>query len=179
MKTTSLILACTIAIAGSQVFAKSSTPKVSKDKAQAAALQAVPGELVGWSLAAEDDGPVYSFDIKLPDGRVKEIEIDGTTGKKNEEAIELEVHGNGVDRKSTNAADLAKLTGAKVSKDKAEATALKAYSGKVDQWEAELENGHVQYEFLISGKAGKKIIEVSGKTGTITETSRFVDGTAI
>jgi uncharacterized membrane protein YkoI len=187
MKTLSSLLALAIAFGCGPTFAadktiKTVTPKVSKEKAQEAALKAVSGDVLSWDLEVEDGKPVYAFDIKGKDGRISEVEVDGNSGKKSEVGIEIEgCSSDGKKIKTTNAVDIARLKEAKLTKEQAQEKALKAYPGTIERWdiimwEAKIGEGKLVYEFRIAGKSEKKVVAVNSKTGAILATSTFVDG---
>jgi len=154
-------------------------PKISQEQAQTMALKAVPGDLRRWDLENEDEGPVYHFDIKQRNLRIMSVEVNGTNGKLEQDEFVIQ-HGDarGV-QKTKNAEDLAKLKSAKITKDQAQANALKKFAGTVEQWEAKMDDGKLVYEFLIAGKAQKNVVAVDAKSGRITETSTFVAGDGI
>lgn len=160
---------------------KTVTAKVSKEKAQEAALKAAPGELLCWDLQIEDGIPEYAFYIKGKDGRISEAEMDGNTGKKTNIGVLIESSSSdGSKIKTTNAADLARLKQPKLTREQTQDKALKAYSGTVEAWELLLwesgTEGKLVFDFRIAGKDGKKVVTVDSKTGAIVSISKFVKG---
>ena len=188
MKTLCSILASAIALACGPVFAadegKNVTPRVSKDKAQAAALQAVPGDVLRWDLQVADGIPEYAFYIKGKDGRISEVEMDGNTGKKTHVGKELRSGvRDGKEITTTNTEDLSRIREAKLTQKQAQEKALKAYPGSVEGWELLIwetgDEGTIVYEFRIAAKSGRKVVAINAKTGAIVSISTFVDGSRI
>jgi uncharacterized membrane protein YkoI len=188
MKTLCSLLCLAIAFGSGPTFAadkgkitKTVRAKVSKEKAQEAALKLVPGELLCWDLQIEDGIPEYAFYIKGKDGRISEAEMDGNSGKKTNIGVLIESHSRGGSQiKTTNAADLARLKETKLTKDQTKEKALKAYPGIVEAWELLLwesgKEGKLVFDFRIAGKSGKKVVTVDSKTGAIVSISTFVEG---
>ena len=188
MKALCSILGLAIAFGCSPTFAadkgelgKSVTPKVSKEKAQAAALKLVPGKILRWDLEIQKGNPSYTFYIQSKDGRINEVALDGNTGKKDHIGIELEFgYKNGKGVKNTNPADRDRWKEAKLRKVQAEPIALKAYPGTVEAWELLIwaigDKGKLVYEFRIAGKGEQKVVCVDSMTGEILATSIFADG---
>jgi len=188
MKTLSLLLSLAIAFTCGPTFAinqdknsKRSTPKVSKKKAEEAALKLVAGDVLRWDLEIQEGNPSYTFYIKSKDGRISEVALDGNSGKKDHVGIEIEFGSSaGKEIKSTNAADLARLKEAKLTKEQAQAKALKSYPGTVEAWELLIwaigARGKLVYEFRIAGKSEKKVVCVDSKTGEVLATSIFAAG---
>lgn len=157
------------------------TPKVSKEKAQEAALKLVPGELLCWDLQIEEGIPEYAFYIRGKDGRISEAEMDGNSGKKANIGVLIESNSSDGSRiKTTNAADLARLKQTKLTREQTQEIALKAYPGTVDAWELLLwesgKDGRLVFDFRIAGKSGKRVVTVDSKTGAIVSISTFVNG---
>lgn len=157
------------------------TPKVSKEKAQEAALKLVPGELLRWDLEIQQGNPSYTFYIKSKDGRINEVAMDGNTGKKDHIGIELEYGTrDGKGFKNTSAADRDRWKEARLSKDQAQVKALEACPGTVEAWELLIwaigEKGKLVYEYRIADKGEKKVVCVDAMTGAILATSIFADG---
>lgn len=160
---------------------KTVTPKVSKEKAQEAALKLVPGELLRWDLEIQQGNPSHTFYIKSKDGRIHEVALDGNTGKKDHIGIELEYGTkDGKGFKNTSSADKDRWKEAKLSKDKAQVKALEANPGTVDAWELLIwkmgNKDKLVYEYRIAGKGERKIVCVDSMTGAILATSIFADG---
>jgi len=160
---------------------KAATPKVSKEKAQEAALKLVPGDILRWDLEIQEGKPSYTFYIKSKDGRINEVAMDGNSGKKDHIGIELEFGSkDGKEIKTTNAADHARLKEAKLTKEQAQEKALKAHPGTVEAWELLIwtigDKGKLVYEYRIAGKGEKKVVCVDSGTGAILATSTFADG---
>jgi len=162
-------------------LAKTVTPKVSKEKAQEAALKLVPGKILRWDLEIQKGNPSYTFYIQSKDGRINEVALDGNSGKKDHIGIELEFgykDGRGV--KNTNAADRDRWKEAKLRMVQAQKLALKAYPGTVEAWELLIwaigDKGKLVYEFRIAGKGEQKVVCVDSMTGAILATSIFADG---
>jgi uncharacterized membrane protein YkoI len=188
MKTLCSILGIAIAFGCGPTFAadkgelgKTVTPKVSKEKAQEAALKLVPGEILRWDLEIQKGNPSYTFYIKSKDGRINEVALDGNSGNKDHIGIELEFgYTSGKEVKNTNAADRDRWKEAKLRKVQAEALAIKAYPGTVEAWELLIwaigDKGKLVYEFRIAGKEGKKVVCVDSMNGAILATSIFADG---
>lgn len=188
MKTLCSLLCLTIAFGCGATFAadqgkttKTITPKVSKEKAQEAAFKLVPGKLLRWDLEIQNGNPSYTFYIQSKDGRINEVALDGNSGKKDHIGIELEFgYKDGGGAKNTNAADKDRWKEAKLSKDKAQVKALKAYPGTVEAWELLIwtvgDKGKLVYEYRIAGKDAKKVVCVDSMTGEILATSIFADG---
>jgi uncharacterized membrane protein YkoI len=188
VKTLSALLSLVIAISCGPTFAndqnkitKTVTPKVSKQKAQEAALKLVPGNLLRWDLEIQQGNPSFTFYIKGKDGRINEVAMDGNSGKKDHIGIEIAYGGgDGKEIKTTNAADLARLKEAKLTKEQAQEKALKAYPGTVEFWELLIwaigDKGKLVYEYRIAGNGGKKVVCVDSNTGAILATSTFADG---
>ncbi len=171
----SFVLCATSAIAGGA----NEKPKISQAKAKEIALNKMPGKLLGWCLEIDNGVPTYSFDIESKNLRINEVEIDGNSGEIAETGIELE-WGNAKENKKTgNAEDLALLKRIKVDKDKAEQKALKKFSGTVEAWELESEEGKLVYEFLISSKGERKVVGVDAQNGNFTEITKYVEGDGI
>lgn len=158
------------------------TAKVSKEKAQEAAMKLVPGgEFLCWDLQIEDGIPEYAFYIKGKDGRISEAEMDGNTGKKTNIGVLIESQSSdGSKIKTTNAKDLARLKEPKLTREQTQEKALKAYPGTVEAWELLLwesgTEGKLVFDFRIVGKSGKKVVTVDSKTGEIVSISTFVNG---
>lgn len=55
--------------------------KITKEQAQATALQRVPGKVVETEIEMEKGKLMWSFDIKADDGKIYDIEIDANTGE--------------------------------------------------------------------------------------------------
>lgn len=188
MKTFCSLLCFAIALGCGPTFgadkgktAKTITAKVSKEKAQDAALKAAPGELLCWDLQIEDGIPEYAFYIRGKDGRISEAEMDGNTGKKTNIGVLIESSSiDGSKIKTTNAADLARLKQPKLTREQTQDKALKAYSGTVEAWELLLwesgTEGKLVFDFRIAGKDGKRVVTVDSKTGAIVSISTFVKG---
>jgi uncharacterized membrane protein YkoI len=188
MKTLSSLLSISIAFACAPTFAadqektsKTTAPKVSKAKAEEAALNLVSGDVLRWDLEIQEGNPSYTFYIKSKDGRINEVALDGNSGKKDHIGIEIEFgSSDGKQIKSTNAADLARLKDAKLTKEQAQDKALKAYPGTAEAWELLIwaigAKGKLVYEFRIAGKSEKKVVCVDSKTGAILATSIFAAG---
>ncbi|MBX9721252.1 MAG: PepSY domain-containing protein [Candidatus Obscuribacterales bacterium] len=181
MKVIALVLSLSVVFCGASAIAgeRAEKPKISQAKAKEIALKTVPGKLLGWCLEIDNGVPTYSFDIESKNFRINEIEIDGNTGEVCETGIELEWGKAGEDRKTGNAEDLALLKRIKVDKDKAAQKALKKFSGTVEAWELESEEGKLVYEFLISSKGVKKVVGVDAQNGNFTEITKYVDGDGI
>jgi uncharacterized membrane protein YkoI len=188
MKNLCSLLCLAIAFGCSPTFAvdkgkdtKQITAKVSKEKAEAAALKLVPGKLLCWDLQIEDGIPEYAFYIKGKDGRISEAEMDGNTGKKTNIGVLIESQGSDGRRiTTTNAADVARLKQPKLTREQTQEIALKAYPGTVEAWELLLwesgKEGKLVFDFRIVGKDGKRVVTVDSKTGAIVSISTFVDG---
>ncbi len=185
MKTLSWLLVLAVAFGCGPTLAadvgKTVKPRVSKEKAQEVALQAVPGDVISWDLEDEDGTAEYAFYIKGKDGRISEVEVDGNSGKKTHVGIELRSGSrDGKEVKTTNAADLVRLKEAKLTKEQAQEKALKVYPGSVEYWELLLwetgEERTLVYEYRIAAKKGKKVVAVNSKTGAIISISTFLDG---
>ncbi len=186
MKTLCSLLCVAIAFASGPALAadqakttKTVTTKVSKEKAQEAALKLVPGELLRWDMEIQKGNPSYTFYIKRKDGRINEVAMDGNTGKKDHIGIELEYGTkDGKGFKNIFAADKNRWKEAKLSKDQAQVKALKAYPGTVEAWELLVWalGDRLVYEYRIAGKGEKKVVCVDSNTGEILATSIFADG---
>ncbi|MBY0546579.1 MAG: PepSY domain-containing protein [Candidatus Obscuribacterales bacterium] len=188
MKTLCSLLCVAIAFGCSPTFGadkgkivKTVTAKVSKEKAQAAAMKLVPGEFLCWDLQIEDGTPEYAFYIRGKDGRISEAEMDGNTGKKTNIGVLIESSSaDGSKIKTTNAADLARLKEPKLTREQTQEKALKAYPGTIEAWELLLwesgAEGKLVFDFRISGKDGKRVVTVDSKTGAIVSISTFVKG---
>lgn len=190
MKTLCSLLCLTIALGCGPTFAADKcevaktavTAKVSKQKAQKAALSLIPGgKLLCWDLQIEDGIPEYAFYIQGKDGRISEAEMDGNTGKKTNIGVLIESQSSdGRKIKTTNAADLARLDQPKLTREQTQEIALKAYPGAVEAWELLLwesgTEGRLVFDFRVVGKDGKKVVTVDSKTGEIVSISTFVTG---
>ncbi len=143
MKTLSSLLLLTIVFGCAPTFCgrsrqdhKTVTPKISKEKAREVALNLVPGDVVRWDLEIQEGNPSFTYYIRSKDGRISEVAIDGKSGKKDHIGIELEFgSSDGKEIKTSNPEDLPRWKEAKLSKDKAQVYALKAYPGTVEAWE--------------------------------------------
>jgi len=188
MKALFALLALTVAFGCGPTFAadegkttKTVTAKVSKEKAQAASMKLAPGELLCWDLQIEEGIPEYAFYIKGKDGRIREVELDGNTGKKTNIGILIDSQSSdGRKINTTNAADRARLKEAKLTIDETKEKALKAYPGSVEAWEILIwesgKEGKLVHDFRVVGKEGKKVVTVNSKTGEIISISSYVDG---
>jgi|688.fasta_scaffold276502_1 uncharacterized membrane protein YkoI len=188
MKTLCLVFCLTIAMGFGPALAadksestKTVTPKVSREKAQEAALKLVQGEILRWDLEIQQGNPSYTFYIKSKDGRINEVALDGNTGKKDHIGTELEFgYKNGKQVKTTNAADQARLKEAKLTREQAQQLALKSYPGAPEAWELLIWStggkGKLVYEYRIAGKGERKVVCVDSVTGAILATSIFADG---
>lgn len=185
MKLLSSLLALTIAFGCGQAFAadkgKAVTPRVSRGKAQEAALKLVQGELLRWDMEIQQGKPSYTFYIKSKDGRINEVALDGNSSKKDHIGIALEYGTkDGKGFKNTSAADKDRWKEAKLSKDKAQVIALKAHPGTVEAWELLIwkmgDKDKLVYEYRIAGKGDRKMVCVDSMTGAILATSTFADG---
>ena len=185
MKILSSLLALTIVFGCGPAFAvdkaKTVTPRVSKEKAQEAALKLVQGELLRWDMEVQQGNHSYTFYIKSKDGRINEVALDGNTGKKDHIGIELEYGTkDGKGFKNTSAADKDRWKEARLSKDQAQVKALKACPGTVEAWELLIwkmgDKDKLVYEYRIAGKGDRKIVCVDSMTGAILATSIFADG---
>lgn len=176
-----LILLCLLAFSGAEVSAadKNEIPKLSKEQAQEKALKLAPGKVLNWCLELDEGKLVYSFDIEGKDLHINEVEVDGNSGASEITGVEIEDGDDTGVKKTGNKNDLEKIKEAKLSKDEAQTRALKRVSGKVEKWELELEDKKLVYEFLISSKKGKYVVAVDSKSGSITEVSKFIDGSSI
>jgi uncharacterized membrane protein YkoI len=165
-------------LSGAQAFAGEvcKKPSLSKEKAQEVALNAVPGELLGWCLEIHNGVPTYTFDIRQKDLRINEVEVDGVTGKWSEIGFEIERGKAGGIQKTGNAGDLSRLKETRLSLDEARTMALTRVPGVVEYWELDFEGGKLVYAFMISARTGKKVVGVDAKNGTFTETTIFVEG---
>jgi uncharacterized membrane protein YkoI len=171
----------TFAVDQGKITKTALTAKVSKEKAQEAALKLVPGKLLCWDLQIEDGIPEYAFYIKGKDGRISEAEMDGNSGKKTNIGVLIESHSSdGSQIKTTNAADLARLKQTKLTQEQTQEKALKAYPGTVEAWELLLwesgTEGKLVFDFRVAGKSGKRVVTVDSKTGAIVSISTFVEG---
>lgn len=180
MKRLYVVLASTLALTSVQVAnAAGNKGEVSKEDAQAAALKAVPGEVLGWSKEIENNAPEWQFDIKSSNGSIREVEVNAKTGKvRSGKKIEIEETGNGVNRKTENAADLSAWK-TKTTRESSEKEAIRRYPGKVVQTEAEIDDGKPEYEFLIVSDKGKKIVEVDAATGKVRGEHAYLEGNSI
>jgi len=188
MKTLSSLLCLAIGLGCGPAFAidKSKitttvTPKVSKEKAQDAALKSVAGELLCWDLQIEDGIPEYAFYIKGKGGRISEAEMDGNSGKKTNIGVLIESHtSDGSHIKTSNAADLARLKETKLTREQTQKLALKTYPGTVEAWELLLwesgKEGRLVFDFRIAGKSGKRVVTIDSKTGALVSMSTYVNG---
>ncbi len=187
MKTVSSLLAIASAVACGPTFAaddSTTTPRVSKERAQEAALRAVPGEVLHWDLQVADGNPEYAFYIKRKDGRISEVEMDGNSGKKTHVGIALKSGGrDGRERKTTNQSDLVWLRKAKLTREKAQVKALEAYPGSIEYWELLVwetgKEGTLVYEFRIASASGKRVVAVDSRSGKVMSISTFVEGSRI
>lgn len=175
------VLGCGPTFAADQAkTSKTVTAKVSKERAQEAAMKLVQGELLRWDLEIQKGNPSYTFYIKRSDGRISEVALDGNTGKKDHIGIELEYGTrDGKGFKNTSAADKDRWKEAKLSKDKAQVFALKANPGTVEAWELliwSVGKGKLVYEYRIADKGERKVVCVDSMTGEILATSIFADG---
>jgi uncharacterized membrane protein YkoI len=179
MKNLCSLLCLAIALSCSPSFA-TVTPKVSKQKAQEAALKLVPGDILRWDLEIQKGNPSYTFYIKDKTGRINEVALDGTTGKKDHIGIELEFGKGSKEVITTNPADHARLKEVKLTKEQAQVKALKAYPGTPEAWELLIwaigDKGKLVYEYRIAGKGERKVVCVDSVTGAILATSTFADG---
>lgn len=104
--------------------------------------------------------PVYEFEVKEQAGTEWEFMCSAKSGK----IIETETEAD-------SAESPAFKDKAKVSEADASATALKAYPGKIEEVEYEIEsNGDVSYEFdILSDKGVETKVEVDAVSGKIIE----------
>lgn len=109
--------------------------------------------------------PIYEFDIKLPNGKIIEVECDAKTSKLGE--IEWEVY----DELQPGFKEKAKL-----SLEEAKQIVLKKYPGSIVEIEFSIEaDGNPAYEFDIKMSDGKEYeIEISAITGEILNVEQEV-----
>jgi uncharacterized membrane protein YkoI len=189
MKTLGSLLCVAIAVGCAPTFAADKpkinktavTAKISKVKAQEAALKLVPGEILRWDLEIQKGNPSYTFYIKDKSGRINEVALDGNSGKKDHIGIELGFGSkDGKQVITTNPGDHARLKETKLTKVQAQEKALKAYPGTVEAWELLIwamgDKGKLVYEYRIAGQAERKVVCVDSATGEILATSTFADG---
>ncbi|MBC7997311.1 MAG: PepSY domain-containing protein [Leptolyngbya sp.] len=178
----SIALVCGPAFAADQAkTAQTVTPKVSKKKAQEAAMKLVKGKLLRWDLEIQEGKPSYTFYIKSKDGRINEVALNGDTGEKDHIGIELEYGTkDGKGFKNSSDADKNRWKETKFSKDQAQVKALEANPGTVEAWELLIwaigERGKLVYEYRIESKGERKVVCVDAMTGEILATSIFADG---
>lgn len=155
----------------------SEKPILDRQTATGLALKAVPGKIINWCVEIDNGVPIFSFNIKAKNLRISEVEVNGNSGEIDDVGIEIERGSAGSIQKTENLEDLARLKDVKLSRERAEKRALLKFSGKVEGWELEFEEGRLVYEFLITHGAEKKIIGVDARNGSYTEITRYVEGT--
>ncbi len=188
MKFLRSLLCLAIAIGCSPTFAaeqgkttKTVKPKISKEKAQKAALKLVQGELLRWDMEVQQGIPSYTFYIRSKDGRINEVALNGNTGKQDHIGVELEYGSkDGRGAKNTHALDKDRWKEAKLSKDQAQVKALESCPGTVEAWELLIwkmgDKDKLVYEYRIESKGERKMVCVDSMTGAILATSIFADG---
>lgn len=157
--------------------------KITMEQAKATALQKVPGEIIQGELEMEEGKLVYSFDIKVADGKIMEVWIDAKDGKvlRASEDTEDDDDDNAMGGNSkmddddedespeAKRANIAKYSkDAKITMEQAKAIALKRIPGVITDEDLEKERGRLQYAFDIKSADGKVYdVEIDAKTGKI------------
>ena len=163
--------------------------KITMEQARATALQKVPGEIIEGELEKEEGKLIYSFDIRVSDGKIMEVWIDAKNGSvlrasedteddddknKADDDDHGKMNGNKKDdddeeSEAVKKANFEKYSKqAKITMQQAEAIALQKVPGTIIDRDLEKEKGRLQYAFDIRDANGKLFdVEVDAKTGKI------------
>jgi len=130
-----------------------------------AARQRATGEIVKIEREEKSGVLVYEIDLKTPDGATFEIVCDASSHALLKVEHELP---------SAEHPAFAKLK--KINEEEAQAIALKAHSGKIEEVEYELDAGKAVYEFDIRLEDGRKFeVRVDAATGQILKAEQEDD----
>jgi len=143
-------------------------PALSRADAEAAAVEEVPGSVVGAETDDEDGRAVWSIEVDGTDGSRHEVEIDGDGAVVGRDTDD---DGPGDDDGTDDeVSDPALVEAAEVSQDEAEQTALGEAPGTVSRAHIEREDGRVVWDVEIDGEDGRRAdVQVDAATGEVVE----------
>ncbi len=140
-------------------------PTLAREEAEAAAVEEIPGSVVGVEADDEDGRAVWSVDVEGDDGRRHEVDIadDGSVVGRDTDDDD-----DGDDGDDDDApADLAEAT---VSQADAEAAALAEVPGTVRSSHLEREDGGLEWDVDVDGDDGlRHDVQVDATSGAILE----------
>ncbi|HMJ75475.1 MAG TPA: PepSY domain-containing protein [Iamia sp.] len=148
-------------------------PTISRADAEAAAVEEVPGTVVGAETDDEDGQAVWSIDVDGTDGSRHEVEIDeggAVVGRDVDDDGPGDDDGRDDDGRDDEVSDPALVEAAEVSQDEAEQAALAEAPGTVSRAHIEREDGRVVWDVEIDGEDGRRAdVQVDAATGEIVE----------
>lgn len=135
--------------------------KVTQEQAQFIALKAEPGIIQETDTKTLTGGIVYEFEIRIEDGAIMEVEVDGNTGailehKLDTPAPDASVPAGGITQEDAEARALQhalSLSGDK-GRGKIKETKFSRY-GKFDAYEIDVKAGFYEYVVFVDIKSGK------------------------
>lgn len=136
------------------------TPNLDRAEAEAAAVEEVPGTVVGIEADDEAGQAVWSVDVEGADGRRHEVDVadDGTVvGRDTDDDDEHD------DDRPVNAEE------ATVTQAEAEATAVEAAPGEVRRSHLEWEDGLLVWDVEVLSGGVEHDVQVDATTGAVVE----------
>lgn len=141
-------------------------PAIAREEAEAAALEEVPGTVVGAEADDEDGRAVWSVDVTDADGTRHELDVadDGTVVGRD---VEDDDDGDRDDDGDDAPVDPAEAT---VTQEDAEAAALAEVPGTVRSAHLEREDGGLEWDVDVDGEDGlRHDVQVDADTGEVLE----------
>lgn len=153
--------------AGAAVAAESTGTYIGKQKAMAAALKAVPGQVTEVDLDREHGTAIYEIEVRKTDGTGKDVDIDvnALTGK----VVSIIEDDDDDNRKQTssNPTDTATSSGKEITAEQAKKLAVAQVKGDVISTKSEWDDGIKQFDVKIRTSDGIAEVELAASNGKL------------
>ncbi|MFF2479817.1 PepSY domain-containing protein [Paenibacillus sp. NPDC058071] len=151
---------------GAAVAAESHASYIGKEKAKAAALQAVPSKVTEIELDNERNVAIYEIDVQKNDAKRTEFEIkiNAATGsvlsvKEDDDDDRKPVTAKGSTTTASKSSESKEAVNAGLTAEQAKKLALKQVQGEAVKTEVEWDDGIKEYEVTV--RTGKGMVEVT------------------
>lgn len=142
-------------------------PSLPRAEAEAAAVEEVPGTVVGIEADDDDGRSVWSVDVDGEDGRRHEVEVDASGAVVGRDVDDDEGTDDDGRDDDDAAVDPAEAT---VTQDEAEQAALAEVPGTVSRSHLEREDGGLEWDVEVDGEDGlRHDVQVDADTGAVLE----------
>jgi uncharacterized membrane protein YkoI len=144
-------------------------PTLAREEAEAAAVEEVPGSVVGVESDDEGGRAVWSVEVEGEDGRRHEVDVDDSGAVVGRDTDD-DGDDDGRDDRDDRDDEVVDPAEATVTQADAEAAALAEVPGTVSRSHLEREDGRLEWDVDVDGEDGRRHdVQIDAETGEVLE----------